>query len=718
MDQMVLATQQWLNKTYGNDSRYNRVTEDGLTGWNTIYGLRRALQIEEGITATSNNFGPSTYSKCPDIKKGDSGNLVYIVQGGLWCKGYSPGGLNGNYGDGTYNAVQQFKSDAGFTDADGNMDKDFMKALLDMSAFTLLSGGTQAIRNIQQQLNRDYFDFYQICPCNGLYDRDMNKMLIYALQKELGISKSSATGSWGPTTISRCKNKNISIGKTDTVVKLIRYALVCNGYLASITSSTYDSTLDNVVSLFADDMILVKPSNGINYGIIKSLLSSNGDPDRSAIGCDTATQLTQEQIQAIKNAGYQFIGRYLTNVSGGINKKLTLSEVKNIYNAGLKLFPIFQESGNSASNFNSTTGAENANKAFKAAEDLEIPHKSVIYFAVDFDATDSEITNNVIPYFTSIVDSDLAFKYRVGVYGTRNVCNRLNKTLGIDKFFVADASYGYSGNLGYTMPQGWCFDQYAVEVSVGTNSGTVKIDKVAVSKRDGGVNRLGNDVGSTIRSLLKTFDLESKLDANINLNNEFSTVLEEYDNGDRVSLNVAHDIELQTTNSISFKSKSDFNNSVNEMFDSESMSLVFENVDPETKVQLKNEIRNLSTYIDNGNLMIGITGVNDQYQPGIIVSFALYFEFKDDDGNEHTARASLLFKRAGTVPFEINFRTEEIAKEARAAYAMAFTAIAIIYSPGLLAGLANCLKVAVTSAVETGLKILLSMGEIIGFSFA
>lgn len=32
MDQMVLATQQWLNKTYGNDSRYNRVTEDGLTG--------------------------------------------------------------------------------------------------------------------------------------------------------------------------------------------------------------------------------------------------------------------------------------------------------------------------------------------------------------------------------------------------------------------------------------------------------------------------------------------------------------------------------------------------------------------------------------------------------------------------------------------------------------------------------------------------------------
>ncbi|WP_317990908.1 hypothetical protein [Faecalibacillus intestinalis] len=82
--------------------------------------------------------------------------------------------------------TQQFnvlKKAAGFDDADGNIDKDFMKALLDMSAFKLLSGGKEEIRTIQQQLNKDYYDFYQICPCNGLYDRDMNKMLIYALQK-------------------------------------------------------------------------------------------------------------------------------------------------------------------------------------------------------------------------------------------------------------------------------------------------------------------------------------------------------------------------------------------------------------------------------------------------------------------------------------------------------------------------------------------------------
>lgn len=46
-DAMVLATQKWLNEKYGNDSRFNKVAEDGITGWGTIYGLRRALQIEE-----------------------------------------------------------------------------------------------------------------------------------------------------------------------------------------------------------------------------------------------------------------------------------------------------------------------------------------------------------------------------------------------------------------------------------------------------------------------------------------------------------------------------------------------------------------------------------------------------------------------------------------------------------------------------------------------
>ena len=69
----------------------------------------------------------------------------------------------------------------------------------------------------------------------------------------------------------------------------------------STSSSTYDSTLDNILKSFCDGLKITKPTNKVNYTVIKSLLSSNGDTDRSALGCDTATKLTSAQIQTIKN---------------------------------------------------------------------------------------------------------------------------------------------------------------------------------------------------------------------------------------------------------------------------------------------------------------------------------------------------------------------------------------------------------------------------------
>ncbi len=60
MDDQVKLSQQYLNTTYGSRSGYQRVPENGLTGWPTIFGIIRALQIELGITALSDSFGPAT----------------------------------------------------------------------------------------------------------------------------------------------------------------------------------------------------------------------------------------------------------------------------------------------------------------------------------------------------------------------------------------------------------------------------------------------------------------------------------------------------------------------------------------------------------------------------------------------------------------------------------------------------------------------------------
>lgn len=497
-DEMVAIVQQWLNDTYGkyeSSGRFNTIEVNGKTGWPTIYALRRALQIELGIEQTSDAFGPTTYSKCPSVNQGSEGNIVYIIQGGLWCKGYSPGGFTGYYGNGTYAAVKNLKADMGFPTASGNMNRDVMRGLLDMSAFTLLPGGREEIREIQQKLNYEYYDFYQICPCNGLYDRDMNKMLMYALQKEEGISASQATGAWGPTTIERCPT--LSLGDSNVFVTLIKYAVVCNGYSINTSSSVYDAELEATTKDFANSLLIEKAPNKIGYSIIRSLLSSNGDTSRSAKGCDTSTRLDQEKIETLKKHGYEIVGRYLTNVENGtLDKKMTRSEVELILKNGLSIFPIFQEYGASNSAFNQEQGYIQAKKAIQAASNLGIPEETTIYFAVDYDPQESEIINYVYPYFQGI---NLYFaqsnkEYNIGVYGTRNVCRILKQyessAFRIDNLFVSDASYGFSGNLGFTMPDSWAFDQFATDITIGEGSGKISIDKVAVSGQDLGFNKL------------------------------------------------------------------------------------------------------------------------------------------------------------------------------------------------------------------------------------
>ena len=677
-DAMVLATQKWLNEKYGNDSRFNKVAEDGITGWGTIYGLRRALQIEEKLPSLSNNFGQSTYAKCPTVKKGDTGNLVYSVQGGLWCKGYSPGGFNGVYGDGTYAAVQRFKKAAGFDDADGNIDKDFMKALLDMSAFKLLSGGTDAIRTIQQQLNKDYYDFYQICPCNGLYDRDMNKMLIYALQKEEGIPKASATGTWGPSTISKCPT--LELGKSSNVVKLVRYALVCNGISVSTSSKTYDSTLDAKAKEFAKLLKLNKKSNVIDYTIIKSLLSSNGDPNRSAKGCDTATKLTKAQIQTIKNAGYEYVGRYLSNTPGGtLDKALTKTEVKNILNAGLKLFAIFQETGSSAKNFTSSTGKTNGQKAYDAANELDIIHGSTIYFAVDFDPTDSVIKSNIIPYFESILSSYAARKYKIGVYGTRNVCHKLRNQLGINKFFVSDASYGFSGNLGYIMPDGWCFDQFKTDITIGSDDGKVSIDKVAVSNRDKGIEYTKTDMLNVIMDFVSPFDLCDRVNCSLDYEVDSLTFLKPDTADDRnyITLSVKHGVSFDPDEGVAITNNGeDFSLELDKYLNAGYLK----NVDNDTKTKIKWATGKIGYSVTTGNLETSVMSVSDRDNSGVIISYDLTIPETSDE--KRYVKISLMFKVCGPIKFDFSMiKVTKKQKLALAGMGLAFAAVILL--PGI-----------------------------------
>lgn len=561
MDEMVLETQQWLNETYKGRHGYNKVPENGKTGWDTIYGLTRALQIELGISEPADNFGPTTQRLFKPLKKqapdSKPANMNYILQGALWCKGFNPGGFSGVFYENTENAVKEFQKAAGLTKQDGIVTALIMKALLDMSAFRLVAGGDKKIRQIQQNLNRDYNDYIGLMPCDGLYARDTNKALIYALQKEEGMSTSVANGFFGNGTTSLCPTLTPGDSRTGFVL-IVQYALYCNGksFDPGEFDGKYGVGVVSAVKAFQEFMCL--PQTGYaDMPTIKALLSSSGDTTRAASACDTATILTADTAKTLRENGYKIVGRYLTgNVrtsSGLTSKALTSKELSTIFDAGLSVFPIYQDGGYESSYFVKDQGTRDAYSAASAARRLGFPSGTTIYFAVDFDAYDYEVTDKIIPYFQEIKSAFMkmqafstAPKYEIGVYGPRNICIRTSEA-GLTKYsFTANMSTRFSGNLGYPMPKNWAFDQF-YEGTIGSGAGKVAIDKDGYSGKDSGVSSVHPPSDPVYDARLRTLtDILTTIPALENISN-LANAMFEFDKTETIYASPEMDILLSTS---------------------------------------------------------------------------------------------------------------------------------------------------------------------------
>lgn len=515
-DPLVLSAQKWLNNTYGSDSRYNIIPENGKTGWTTIYALTRALQIELGIQNTADNFGPTTIAKFnekyptgvhqQDYSDESEDNIYAIIQSGLFCKGYGTGvnGVTRHFYDGTGNAIKSLKEDAGCLDATSTVTLNIMKALLSMDYFYSYDTSENVIniQNIQRYLNRNYEDYIGLIPCNGIYERKTNTALIYAIQVEEGMPTSVANGNFGPATKRCCPTIPYSNVETDyngnlytdesilKFTKLLKMGLYVNGF----GDGNYDDGIvTSLVSNFQTKYAL--PITGIcDLTTWLSIFISCGDIDRNALACDCATILTAEKAKTLYDNGYRYVGRYLSGIiAGGISKALSVEEMQIAFNQGLRIFPIQQGSANTVSYFTEEQAILDAANAYEHAIALGIPENTVIYFAVDCDPLGAQITSNIIPYFAKLLQEMVNTynnKYKIGIYGTRNVCAQVSES-GYALFsFVSDMSTGFSGNLGFCIPENWTFDQFTT-ITVGTGDGQIEIDKDGFSGRDKGIGSLG-----------------------------------------------------------------------------------------------------------------------------------------------------------------------------------------------------------------------------------
>ena len=89
-----------------------------MYGKNTKAALIKAWQKEVGGLTVDGDFGTKSKEAASKIilKKGSKGILVTILQATLTCQGFAcAGGIDGDFGSGTHNAVIAFQKKKGLT---------------------------------------------------------------------------------------------------------------------------------------------------------------------------------------------------------------------------------------------------------------------------------------------------------------------------------------------------------------------------------------------------------------------------------------------------------------------------------------------------------------------------------------------------------------------------------------------------------------------------
>ncbi len=187
-----------------------------------------------------------------------------------------------------------------------------------------------------------------------------------------------------------------------------------------------------------------------------------------AAGVDTVTPLTtQAQATAVKNAGKTFIMRYYKDNG---YPQLTQSEAQLISAAGLKVGVVFETDPSGIGYFTASKGKSDALAAMNQARSIGQPADSVIYFAIDFNASPTQATGAIKTYFQAVFDefnyliSSLGYPYiLIGVYGDGAVCSEIKDSSGLAQYSWLGGAASYHGNSTYT---NWNLKQSATTTTI------------------------------------------------------------------------------------------------------------------------------------------------------------------------------------------------------------------------------------------------------------
>jgi len=159
-------------------------------------------------------------------------------------------------------------------------------------------------------------------------------------------------------------------------------------------------------------------------------------------GIDCAFSLTA-YASRLPDLGLGFACRYY---GGSAAKDLTPGEAKALSDNGLQIVTVWESTGDNPDTFDDAHGKMHAQAALVQAWQVGQPDGSTIYFAVDFDATEEQVTNGVLPYFEAVRAVLQPPKFNVGVYGSGAVLNAVRAL--VEHGWLAQ-SRGWRGTAGF-----------------------------------------------------------------------------------------------------------------------------------------------------------------------------------------------------------------------------------------------------------------------------
>ena len=140
--------------------------------------------------------------------------------------------------------------------------------------------------------------------------------------------------------------------------------------------------------------------------------------------------------------------RYLTT-SINSTKLIKLPEARALGAAGIRIGLVFEVYGgaDNVPDIDAPDGAADAAFCLKYAPTLGANNTSAIFFAIDFDADEDQVTREVLPYFQAIYAA-VGNAFYVGVYGSGAVCAAVIAAGYADLAWLS-GSMGWRGSRAY-----------------------------------------------------------------------------------------------------------------------------------------------------------------------------------------------------------------------------------------------------------------------------